>query len=29
MDGRRAGRMVAKMAWDKAQSYIDGPLARI
>jgi hypothetical protein len=27
MDGRRAGRMVAKMAWDKAQSYIDGPLA--
>jgi len=27
LDGRRAGRMVAQMAWDKAQSYISGPPA--
>jgi hypothetical protein len=27
LDGRRAGRMVARMAWDKAQSYLDGRLA--
>jgi len=25
LDGRRAGRLVAQMAWDKAQSYFDGP----
>ena len=24
LDGRSAGRMVARMAWDKAQSYFDG-----
>ncbi len=24
LDGRRAGRMVAQMAWDKAQSYFNG-----
>jgi len=24
LDGRRAGRMAAQMAWDKAQSYFDG-----
>jgi len=27
VDGRRAGHMVAQMAWDKAQSYISGPPA--
>src|SRR5207245_10461831 len=27
LDGRRAGRMVAQMAWDKAQSYLDARLA--
>jgi len=27
LDGRRAGRKVAQMAWDKAQSYLDGRLA--
>src|SRR5438445_9163353 len=29
LDGRRTGRMVAQMAWDKAQSYLDGRLQRI
>ena len=27
LDGRHAGRLVAQMAWDKAQSYFDGPSA--
>jgi len=27
LDGRRAGRMAAQMAWDKAQSYFDGSFA--
>jgi uncharacterized protein DUF6851/vanadium-dependent haloperoxidase-like protein len=27
LDGRRAGRMVSQIAWDKAQSYFDGSFA--
>ena len=27
LDGRRAGRMVAQLAWDKAQRYFDGSFA--